>query len=33
MGSGRAAWKHNRAGLLSMWNPAVHCAWAGGVRR
>jgi hypothetical protein len=27
------AWKHNRAGLLSMWNPAVHCDWAGGVRR
>jgi hypothetical protein len=19
------AWKHNSAGLLSMWNPAVHC--------
>lgn len=24
------AWKKNRAGLLSMWNPAVHCAFAGG---
>lgn len=24
------AWKHNSAGLLSMWNPAVHCSWAAG---
>lgn len=24
------AWKRNRTGLLSMWNPAVHCAWASG---
>jgi hypothetical protein len=22
------AWKHNPAGLLAMWNPAVHCAGA-----
>jgi hypothetical protein len=21
-------WKHNPAGLLAMWNPTVHCAWA-----
>jgi hypothetical protein len=25
------AWKRNPDGLLSMWNPAVHCAWARGV--
>jgi hypothetical protein len=22
------AWKHNRAGMLAMWNPGVHCSRA-----